>query len=84
MRYISNPPNPWLSTHPEWIGEPPTARLEVFEETETRSIITTEWPRRPSAMAVSEPPKPEPTTTASAPSVWPATFVMRRLHRTRR
>ena len=40
MRYVTNPPNPWLSTHPEWIGEPPTARLEVFEETETRSIIT--------------------------------------------
>jgi len=24
----------------EWIGEPPTAKLEVFEETATRSIIT--------------------------------------------
>ncbi|MFN0122933.1 MAG: PA0069 family radical SAM protein [Blastocatellia bacterium] len=40
MRYISNPPNPWLSTQVEWIGEPPAARLEVFEETETRTIIT--------------------------------------------
>jgi hypothetical protein len=27
-------------TNHEWIGEPPEARLEVFEETETRSIIT--------------------------------------------
>jgi len=40
MRYIENPPNPWLTHEVEWIGEPPEARLEVFEETETRSIIT--------------------------------------------
>lgn len=40
MRYVENPPNPWHSTDIEWIGEPPAARLEVFEETETRSIIT--------------------------------------------
>ena len=40
MRYIENPPNPWSTTSVEWIGEPPEARLEVFEETSTRSIIT--------------------------------------------
>ncbi len=40
MRYVENPPNPWLKTDTEWIGEPPEARLEVFEETATRSIIT--------------------------------------------
>ncbi len=40
MRYIKNPPNPWLSTTVEWIGEPPPTRVEVFEETETRRIIT--------------------------------------------
>ena len=40
MRYIENPPNPWLTHSVEWIGEPPTARIEVFEETETRSIIS--------------------------------------------
>jgi DNA repair photolyase len=40
MRYVANPPNPWLSTEVEWIGEPPEACVEVFEETETRSIIT--------------------------------------------
>jgi len=40
MRYVNNPPNPWLNTHVEWIGEPPEAKLEVFEETATRSIIT--------------------------------------------
>jgi DNA repair photolyase len=40
MRYIENPPNPWLSTTVEWIGEPPESPIEVFEEYETRSIIT--------------------------------------------
>jgi DNA repair photolyase len=40
MRYIENPPNPWLTHSVEWIGEPPTAKIEVFEETETRTIIS--------------------------------------------
>src|SRR5438045_8463052 len=40
MRYIDNPPNPWSSIQVEWIGEPPEAKLEVYEETATRSIIT--------------------------------------------
>jgi len=31
-RPVANPPNPWLSEHREWIGEPPPARLEVYEE----------------------------------------------------
>ncbi|MDT4967729.1 MAG: hypothetical protein QOJ64_2466 [Acidobacteriota bacterium] len=39
MRYIENPPNPYISTTVEWTGEPPPAKLEIFEETETRSII---------------------------------------------
>src|SRR5687768_16246622 len=37
-RIVSNPPNPWLSTHVEWLEEPPTAELEVHEE-ESRSIL---------------------------------------------
>jgi len=40
MRYIENPPNPWLAHSVEWLGEPPESKLEVFEETATRSIIT--------------------------------------------
>jgi DNA repair photolyase len=40
MRYIENPPNPWLTHTVEWLGEPPEARLEVFEEDATRTIIT--------------------------------------------
>src|SRR5436190_924548 len=40
MHSIKNPPNPWLKHSVEWLGEPPEATLEVFEETETRRIIT--------------------------------------------
>jgi DNA repair photolyase len=40
MRYIENPPNPWLTHSVEWLGEPPESTLEVFEEHDTRSIIS--------------------------------------------
>ncbi len=40
MRYVANPPNPWLTQSVEWIGEPPAVKIEVYEETETRSIIS--------------------------------------------
>ena len=40
MRYLANPPNPWLCHSVEWIGEPPAVKIEVYEETETRSIIS--------------------------------------------
>ena len=40
MRYVENPPNPWLTQSVEWIGEPPQIKLEVFEEIDTRKIIT--------------------------------------------
>jgi len=36
---VSNPPNPWDSVHAEWLGDPPPARLEVFEE-RARSILS--------------------------------------------
>jgi DNA repair photolyase len=31
-RRISNPPNPWSSTHVEWLGEPPPVAVVVHEE----------------------------------------------------
>jgi DNA repair photolyase len=31
-RRVDNPPNPWSSTHVEWLGEPPQAELVVYEE----------------------------------------------------
>ena len=38
-RPVSNPPNPWRSTHVEWLGEPPPATLEVFEEA-ARTVLS--------------------------------------------
>ncbi len=37
-RPVSNPPNPWLSQHTEWLDEPPVAELQVFEE-EAKSVL---------------------------------------------
>jgi DNA repair photolyase len=37
-RRISNPPNPWQTIHAEWLGAPPEAALEIYEE-EAKSII---------------------------------------------
>ena len=39
MRPIDNPPNPWASSHVEWIDAPPVADLQVFEET-AKSILS--------------------------------------------
>src|SRR5438270_1639264 len=38
LRPISNPPNPWLSTEVEYLGEVPDAKLEVYED-HTREIL---------------------------------------------
>ena len=40
VRYINNPPNPYHKYSAEFLGEPPTAKLEIFEETTTKKIIT--------------------------------------------
>ena len=40
MRYIKNPPNPFDKYSAEFIGEPPPTKLEVFEETVTKQMIT--------------------------------------------
>ena len=37
-RPVDNPPNPWISTHVEYLDAPPPARLEVFED-HARSIL---------------------------------------------
>ena len=37
-RLVSNPPNPWISAHVEWLEEPPIAATEVFEE-EAKSVL---------------------------------------------
>jgi len=38
-RLVSNPPNPWRTTEVEWLGEPPRAGLEVFEE-RARTVLS--------------------------------------------
>ncbi|MFM9904589.1 MAG: radical SAM protein [Pyrinomonadaceae bacterium] len=40
MRYIENPPNPYNKYSAEYVGEPPPTKLEIFEETATKKIIT--------------------------------------------
>lgn len=43
MRQISNPPNPYLKYSADFLGEPPKAKLEVYEEFTTKKIITKAW-----------------------------------------
>ncbi len=38
-RPVDNPPNPWASTHVEYLEEPPSAALVVYEE-EARSVLS--------------------------------------------
>lgn len=38
-RKIDNPPNPWSTHHVEWLGEPPSAGLVVYEE-RSRTILS--------------------------------------------
>jgi DNA repair photolyase len=38
-RLVSNPPNPWASSHVEWLEEPPSAPLQILEE-RARSILS--------------------------------------------
>ncbi|NNE99453.1 MAG: radical SAM protein [Pyrinomonadaceae bacterium] len=40
MRRIKNPPNPYDQYSAEYVGEPPSVKLEVFEETVTKSMIS--------------------------------------------
>lgn len=39
LRYVDNPPNPYLSEHRDWLEPPPAARVEVYEE-RAGSILT--------------------------------------------
>lgn len=39
MKYVKNPPNPWATHHVEWVGEPPEAELQVYEE-RAKSILS--------------------------------------------
>lgn len=39
LKPVSNPPNPYLTEHAEWLEPPPLAKVEVYEET-AQSILT--------------------------------------------
>lgn len=43
MRHIKNPPNPYHQYSSEFVGEPPPTKLEIFEETATRSMVSESW-----------------------------------------
>ena len=38
MQPLDNPPNPWATSHVDWLGEPPPVELQVYEE-QARSIV---------------------------------------------
>ncbi|MGE3465478.1 MAG: radical SAM protein [Pyrinomonadaceae bacterium] len=40
VRHIANPPNPYNKYSAEYVGEPPPTKLEIFEETATKKVIT--------------------------------------------
>jgi DNA repair photolyase len=40
VRQVVNPPNPYHRYSAEFLGEPPAVKLEIFEETATKKIIT--------------------------------------------
>ena len=40
MKQVNNPPNPYLKYSAEYLGEPPSAKLEIYEEFTTKKIIT--------------------------------------------
>ncbi len=39
LRTVSNPPNPWQAVAVDWLGDPPDAEVEVFED-HSRSILS--------------------------------------------
>ena len=43
MRQVQNPLNPYDRFTAEYVGEPPPAKLEIFEETATKSMIVKSW-----------------------------------------
>jgi DNA repair photolyase len=44
LKRVSNPPNPWTATEVEWLGKPPAAELEVYEEDVKRALAENDSP----------------------------------------
>jgi DNA repair photolyase len=47
IKLVQNPPNPFESTHREWLGPPPQAKIEVFEERAKSIVAKNESPDIP-------------------------------------
>lgn len=43
-RRVANPPNPWISSHVEWLEEPPAAELEIYEEECRTALVENDSP----------------------------------------
>lgn len=43
MRYVENLPNPYEKYSAEFLGEPSSTKLEIYEETATKKMITKAW-----------------------------------------
>lgn len=52
VKKASNPPNPWQSSHVEWLGEPPDIDLKVYEEEATSALSTNDSPDLPFSYSV--------------------------------
>lgn len=52
LRQLSNPPNPYLSAHREWLEPPPDARLEIYEETSGSILSRNDSPDLPFTWSV--------------------------------
>ncbi|MBI3320451.1 MAG: radical SAM protein, partial [Candidatus Omnitrophica bacterium] len=39
LKRVWNPPNPYLTEHREWLGEPPEAELEIYED-QSKTILS--------------------------------------------
>ncbi len=44
---VANPPNPWHATSVEWLGEPPAAQPEVFEDRTLNALSRNDSPDLP-------------------------------------
>ena len=52
LRRVDNPPNPFVSEHREWLGEPPEASVEVYEESSGSILSRNDSPDLPFTWSV--------------------------------
>ena len=52
LRRIDNPPNPFEGQHREWLGPPPVAKIEVYEEESSTILSKNDSPDLPFTWSV--------------------------------